>query len=92
MSQLKYTKGTLYIRRFKEGDQADSIFDAMRMAANQLLNKRNGKDYFYVAVRRGHPSTVVATGRCRRDIQRQFIGRSWRSTQKFFRTAKKGAS
>lgn len=37
----------------------------------------------------GIPDAVVATGRCKRDIQRQFIGRSWRGTQKFFRTAKR---
>jgi len=88
MSQLRFIKGSLYIRRFKEGDQADSIFDAVRMAADQLLNKRNRKNHFYVAVRRGFPGQVLATGRSKRDIQRRFIGRPWSETQKFFRTAK----
>ena len=88
MSQLRFTKGSLYIRRFKEGDQADSIFDAVRMAADQMINQRKGKDHFYVAVRRGFPHEVLASGRCKRDIQRRFLGRSWRDTQKFFRTAK----
>lgn len=88
MSQIRYTKGQLYIRRFKHGDQADSIFTACEMAGNEMLNAKRGKNHFYVAVRRGFPHEVLVTSRSKRELKRRFLGRSWQETRQWFRVAK----
>ncbi len=90
MSQLRYTRGQLYIRRYKQGDQADSIITAYAMAANGLLNAQHGKSHYYVAVRRGFPNEVLETARSKRELKARFIGRPWREARQWFRMAKGG--
>ena len=89
MSQLRYTRGQLYLRRYKQGDQADSIITAYEMAANGLLNAQHGKSHYYVAVRRGFPHEVLATDKSKRELRRRFTGRSWQETRQWFRVAQK---
>lgn len=88
MSQLRYRKGQLYIRRAHRKDKADSIFTACAMAANGMLNARRGKGHYYVAVRRGHPHEVLETARTKQELKARFIGRPWRETRQWFRAPK----
>jgi hypothetical protein len=87
MSQLKYTKGTLYGRRAKPDDQADSVITAMQMAAKEMLRGRRG---YFVAVRRGFPGEVIACGATKRDVKQRFQPGPWQHAARFFRTAKGG--
>ncbi len=92
MSQLRYTKGQLYIRRVHPKDGADSIFTAYAMAANGMLSTRRGKGHYYVAVRRGFPHEVLETALSKRDLKARFIGRPWSETRQWFRVKKDGSS
>lgn len=89
MSQLRYTKGTLYIRRAKPGDQADSIFTAMSMAAKEFNKGPRG---YFVAVRRGFPGQVLACDYTKQKLKKRFYPGPWKRTQHFFRVAKKERS
>lgn len=85
MSQLKYTKGMLYVRRAKPGDQADSIMTAVQMAAKELIRGRRG---YFVAVRRGFPGEVIACGYTKHEVKQRFHPGPWKRTERFFRIAK----
>lgn len=85
MSQLRYTRGMLYIRRAKPTDKADSIFTAMSMAAKESMNGPRG---YFVVVRRGFPSEVLECGYTRHELKQCFHPGPWKRAQRFFRIAK----
>jgi len=87
MSQLRYTRGMLYIRRAKSTDKADSIFTAMSMAAKEAARGPRG---YFVAVRRGFPGEVLACDYTRQGLKSRFHPGPWKRTQRFFRVAKAG--
>lgn len=82
---LKHNYGELYLRRMSPRDQADSIFTAMSMAAKEEICLIQGRKPPIVAVRRGFPNEVVAVDYTKRALRRQFLGRPFRDTCRWFR-------
>ncbi len=68
----KYRKGSLYIRRMRESDQAESFRTSFRLAFYSMQIKSGKNKKAYVLMRHGD-SNVMEVGRSRIDIMSKLI-------------------
>lgn len=84
---LNHNYGELYLRRMKASDTAESIIDAMALAAKGEICRMRRRKPPIVAVRHGFPGEVVAVGYTKQDVKARMFGggRTWSDTTRFFR-------
>ncbi|GAA4493666.1 hypothetical protein [Pseudaeromonas paramecii] len=72
----RYRKGILYIRRMRQGDQADSWLTAVQMAAKEMISKKHKRKPPMVLVRHGFDSdAVMDVDYSKRDLENRIFGK-----------------